>query len=157
MVHYTLAEHPDVIIDVEGKDSRKSREKAMNRLMEMLDNNELPSNLPNGFAPEQFIEVKELPSSTPNPQEDEITQAIQVLSNLASLKLKTQDLKQDALKIRQQIDLLFNEEPISEAEVASLKEGFKVLKTFAQSNVRYRQAKEQAESARQVLDSALQS
>lgn len=156
MVQYTLAEHPDVIINVDGKDSRKSREKAMNRLVEMMDNDELPSNLPNGFGPDQFVEVKEMTGPIANVQDDEVTQAIQLLSNLASLKLKTQELKQDALKVRQQVDLLFDDQPISEAEVASLKEGFKVLKTFAQSNIRYRQAREQAEVARQILDAALE-
>ena len=156
MVQYTLAEHPEVIIAIEGKDSKKSREKAMNQLMEMLDNDQLPSNLPNGFAAEQFIEVKANPSAEPSPEEDEVSQAIQLLSNLASLKLKTQELKQEAIKIRQHVDILFEDAPITEADVASLKEGFKLLKTFAQFNLRFRQAKEQAESARRTLDQALQ-
>lgn len=156
MVQYTLAEHPEVIIDVEGKDSKKAREKAMNRLVEMLDNDEIPSNLSDGFGIDQFIEVKQMPSTGASPEEDEVSQAIQLLSNLASLKLKTQELKQEALKIRNQIDLLFDNAPITEADVSSLKDGFKMLKTFAQSNIRYRQAREQAESARQTLDAALQ-
>lgn len=156
MVQYTLAEHPEVIIDIDGKDSKKSREKAMDQLAEMLDNDELPSNLPNGFSPEQFIEVKQIASPAIGSEEDEVGQAIQILSNLASLKLKTQELKQDALKIRQHINVLFEDTPITEAEVASLKDGFKVLKTFAQFNIRYHQAREQAEQARQTLDKALQ-
>jgi hypothetical protein len=156
MVQYTLAEHPEVIINVEGKDSGKAREKAMNQLMEMLDNDELPSNLPNGFEPAQFIEVKQMSNPSISSEEDEVGQAIQVLSNLASLKLKTQEFKQEALKIRQTIDVLFEDTPIAEADVSSLKEGFKVLKTFAQSNIRYRQAREQAEDARRILDQALQ-
>ncbi|NJO43193.1 MAG: hypothetical protein HC769_13155 [Cyanobacteria bacterium CRU_2_1] len=156
MVQYTLAEHPEVIISITGKDSRKSREKAMDRLVEMMDNDELPSKLPNGFSPEQFVEVKELSNPETNLQDDEVTQAIQLLSNLATLKLKTQELKQDALKIRQQIELLFSDQPITEADVSSLKEGFKLLKTFAQSNIRYREAREQAEAARRILDRALQ-
>jgi len=35
------------------------------------------------------------------------------------------------------VDILFTDEPISEDEIASFKEGFKVLKTFAQANLRY--------------------
>ena len=42
-------------------------------------------------------------------------------------------------------------------EIASLKDGFKVLKNFAQANVRYRDARSKAESARAILDEALQS
>ena len=72
------------------------------------------------------------------------------------LYLQTQELKQDAVKIRQQIDVLFEDTPITEAEVSSLKDGFKVLKAFAQVNIRFRQAREQAEGARRTLDQALQ-
>jgi len=41
--------------------------------------------------------------------------------------------------------------------VNSLKEGFKILKTFAQVNLRYRDSRSQAEQARITLDQALQS
>lgn len=157
MVQYTLAEYPEVLINVNGKDSAKSRQKAMDQLVEMLDNEELPSNLPNGFGPDQFIEVKEMPVNTAmTAQEDDVTEAIQLLSNLANLKLKTQDLKQDALNVRKLVDLLFNDAPVTEAQISELKEGFKVLKNFAQSNIRYREARAQAETARQILDAALQ-
>jgi len=43
------------------------------------------------------------------------------------------------------VDILFTDEPISEDEIASIKEGFKVLKTFAQANLRYQEVKSQAE------------
>lgn len=157
MVQYTLAEFPEVLINVNGKDSSKARQKAMDQLVEMLDNEELPSDLPNGFSPDQFIEVKEMPPNTAAvAQEDDVTEAIQLLSNLANLKLKTQELKQDALNVRKLVDVLFSDEPVSEAEIAEMKEGFKVLKNFAQSNIRYREARAQAESARRILDAALQ-
>jgi hypothetical protein len=81
---------------------------------------------------------------------------VQVLSSLAMLKLKVQDSKTEAMQIRQQIDVLFTDDPISEAEIATLKEGFKVLKTYAQANLRYREARTQAETARAILDQALQ-
>lgn len=157
MVQYTLAEFPEVLINVTGKDSQKSRQKAMDQLVEMLNNEELPSDLPDGFAPDQFIEVKEMPPNTAaTSQEDDVTEAIQLLSNLANLKLKTQDLKQDAMNVRQLVDVLFSDEPITEEQISELKEGFKVLKNFAQSNIRYREARAQAETARNILDAALQ-
>lgn len=196
MVQYTLPDYPDVIINIDGKDSRKAREKAMDRLIEMVNNEELPSDLPEGLSPSEFIEIdesaqptketnvnKDVPpskeSSTKEPaakepvkdtptkepkesqsatgvQEDEITQAIQALSNLATLKLKMQESKNDAMKVRQLVELLFSDESIAEDQVTALKDGFKVLKTFAQTNVRYREAREQAEAARRVIDAALQ-
>ncbi|HEY9752256.1 MAG TPA: hypothetical protein V6C46_04865, partial [Coleofasciculaceae cyanobacterium] len=85
------------------------------------------------------------------------TQAVQILSNLAALKLKVQESRSQALTVRTKIDLLFSDDPVSEDEIANLKEGFKVLKTYAQANLRYREARSQAEEARAVLDQALAS
>ncbi len=154
MVQYTLAQIPDVILTVAGKDSPRSREKAMDQLIELMDAGKLPTDLSDGFAPHQFIEVKEHPHLH-NADEDAITQAVQILSNLAALKLKVQESRSQALTVRTKIDLLFSDDPVSEDEIASLKEGFKVLKSYAQANLRYREARTQAEDARAVLDQAL--
>jgi LPS O-antigen subunit length determinant protein (WzzB/FepE family) len=154
MVEYTLAQSPETIFSVPGKDSAKARERAMDQLMELMDAGKLPTELTDGFSPQQFIEVKEPTPLNPN-DDDAITQAVQVLSNLANLKLKLQESKSDALQIRAKIDVLFSDEPVSEDEIASLKEGFKVLKTYAHANLRYREARAQAEQARTILDRAL--
>lgn len=156
MVQYTLAQSPEVIIPVAGKDSAKAREKAMDQLMELMDDGKLATNLSDGFTPDQFIEVKEpQPTDTVKQQEDAVVEAVQVLSNLASLKVKMQEVRSDALKVRELVDLLFTDEAISDDQVNELKDGFKVLKTFAQNNLRYRDARSQAEEARKVLDEAL--
>ncbi|MCL6435807.1 MAG: hypothetical protein K6T90_16660 [Leptolyngbyaceae cyanobacterium HOT.MB2.61] len=156
MVQYTLVQSPEVILTVPGKDSTKAREKAMDQLIELMDAGKLPTDLSDGFGPDQFIEVKEQPTP-PSPEEDAVTHAVQVLSNLANLKLKVQESRTEALQVRAKIDILFSDEPVTEDEIASLKEGFKVLKTYAQSNLRYREARVQAEQAREVLDRALNS
>ncbi|MBD1935231.1 MULTISPECIES: hypothetical protein [Cyanophyceae] len=156
MVQYTLAQSPEVILTVPGKDSKKAREKAMEQLMELMDAEELPTDLEEGFSPQQLIEVKELQSDEKS-DEDAVTQAVQVLSNLATLKLKVQESRSEALKIRAQVDILFTEQPVSEEEISSLKDGFKVLKNFAQVNQRYLEARSKAEEARAVLDEALKS
>lgn len=156
MVQYTLAQSPEVLLSIPGKDSSKAREKAMDQLIELMDDGKLPTNLSNGFAPDQFIEVKEpQPTDTVKQQEDAVVEAVQVLSNLASLKVKMQEVRTDALKVRELVDLLFTDEPIAEDQVNDLKDGFKVLKTFAQNNLRFREARSLAETARQVLDEAL--
>ncbi|WP_008310477.1 hypothetical protein [Leptolyngbya sp. PCC 6406] len=158
MVQYTLAQSPEVILAVSGKDSRKAREKAMDQLVELMDDGKLPTNLADGFGPHQFIEVKE-PESTPDlkEKEDAVVEAVQVLSHLATLKVKTQESRGEALEVRELVDLLFTDEPITEEQIASLKDGFKSLKNFAQSNLKFREARSQAEAARQVLDEALKS
>ncbi len=156
MVQYTLAQSPEVILTVPGKDSNKAREKAMDKLMEMMDSGDLPTELEDGFSPQQLIEVKESALDNTS-KEDKITEAVQILSNLATLKLKVQDSRSEALEVRKAIDILFTDESVTQEEIAHLKEGFKVLKTFAQANMRYQQAKAKAQDARRVLDEALKS
>lgn len=156
MVQYTLAQSPEVILTVPGKDSPKAREKAMDQLMERMDAGELPTELEEGFSPEQLIEVKE-PATDTTSDEDAVTHAVQILSNLATLKLKVQESRAEALAVRAAVDILFTDKSVSEDEVSRLKDGFKVLKTFAQANLRYQEARSKAEKARAVLDQALKS
>ncbi len=155
MARYTLAQSPEIILTVTGKDSPKTREKAMVELMELMDSGKLDTDLADGFSPDQFIEIKELAVS--EDREDPITQAVQVLNNLATLKIKIQELRSDAMQVRSQIDILFTDEIVSEEQINSIKEGFKILKSFAQLNMRFLDARSQAENARQVLDEALKS
>ena len=156
MVRYTLVQSPEIILTVSGKDSDKAREKAMDKLMEIMEAGDLPSELEEGFSPQQLIEVKE-PSMDTSSGEDTIIEAVQLLSNLATLKLKVQDTRAEALEVRKLVDILFSNQSVSEEEISSLKEGFKALKNFAQANLRYKDAREKAELARQVLDQALKS
>jgi hypothetical protein len=156
MVKYTLKEDPEAAIEVPGKDSPKARTKAMEKLMELMDGGQLKTTLDGGFGPNDFIEVEEHPDTEPSAEENEVVRAVQILNRLASLKLKMQQTQQDAGEIRAIVDLLFTDTPISEEDVLRLKEGFKVLNKFAQANIQYREARSQAESAREVLNRALQ-
>ena len=79
------------------------------------------------------------------------------MSNLATLKLKVQESRAEASEIRKAVDILFSDQSVTEEEITRLKEGFKVLKNFAQANMRYQEARAKAEQARQVLDQALKS
>lgn len=157
MVQYTLAQSPEIILTVPGKDSTKAREKAMDQLMKLMDDGKLPTELEDGFGPQQLIEVKETPTGDTTSDEDAISQAVQVLSNLATLKLKVQESRTEALEIRKIVDILFLDKSVTEEEIARLKEGFKVLKNYAQANLRYQEARTKAEEARQILDRALKS
>jgi hypothetical protein len=154
MVQYTLAQSPEVLIDVPGRDSNKAREKAMDQLMALMDDDKLPTELDDGFNPKDFIEVKE-PKNDPTDEENEVVDAVQTLSNLAKLKVKVQGSREEALKVRELVDLLFTDEVIEEEQIEELNNGFKALKTFAQTNLRYRDAKDDALAAREVLDNAL--
>ncbi|MGD1853027.1 MAG: hypothetical protein ACFB2W_02145 [Leptolyngbyaceae cyanobacterium] len=155
MVQYTIPQSPeDVLITISGRDSAKACEKAMDQLLEMMSDGELTADLDDGFTPKDFIEVKEH-KTEPTPEENAVVDAVQVLSNLANLKVKVQSSRSEALQVRELVDLLFTDDVIEEEQLEELKSGFKVLKTFAQSNLRYRDARENAKEARQVLDAAL--
>lgn len=154
MVQYTLTQSPEVVLTVPGKDSNKARDKAMEQLLDLMENGKLPTDLSEGFSPQEFIEVKE-PVLQTQPEEDAVTHAVQLLSNLATLKMKVQSSRTEAMEVRSQIDKLFTDEVVSEEELNDLKKGFKVLQTFAQSNLRYREARSQAEEARTIIDRAL--
>ncbi|MBE9213090.1 hypothetical protein IQ247_10455 [Plectonema cf. radiosum LEGE 06105] len=156
MVRYTIVQSPEIILTVPGKDSNKAREKAMDKLMEIMEAGDLPTQLEEGFGPQQLIEVKEASMDTAS-GEDTIIEAVQLLSNLATLKLKVQETRSEALEVRKLVDILFSDQSVSEEEISHLKEGFKSLKNFAQANLRYKEAREKAEEARQVLDQALKS
>ncbi|WP_017299585.1 hypothetical protein [Nodosilinea nodulosa] len=157
MVQYTLAQSPDVVLTVSGKDSRKAREKALDQLMAMLDEGELPTALADGFSAEQLVEVQTpTTSAAVQQQEESVVDAIQVLNQLATLKVKVQASRDEALQVRQLVDLLFTDDPMTDDQLTELKDGFKVLKAFAQSNLRFKEARAQAETARQVLDQALE-
>ncbi|MGB3651606.1 MAG: capsid protein p24 [Rivularia sp. (in: cyanobacteria)] len=156
MVRYTIVQSPEIILTVPGKDSSKARDKAMDKLMEIMEAGDLPTELEEGFSPQQLIEVKE-PSMNTSNGEDKIVEAVQLLSNLATMKLKVQETRTEALEVRKLVDILFSDQSVSEEEISSLKEGFKALKNFAQANLRYKDAREKAEEARQVLDQALKS
>jgi len=156
MVQYTLAQSPEVNLPVRGKDSPKAREKAMDQLVELMDNGTLPTTLADGFDPQDLIVVDPPePADAVRQQEEEVVEAVQVLNQLATLKVKMQDSRDSALEVWRLVDLLFSDDPISEEQVSRLKEGFKVLKSFAQNNLRFREARTEAEQARQVLDAAL--
>lgn len=128
----------------------------MDQLITLLDDGDLPTSLADGFSADQLVEVAPPPPSVATQQQEEsVVQAIQVLHQLATLKVKLQDSRDQALQVRALVDLLFSNEPISDNQLADLKDGFKILKSFAQSNLRFREARSQAEQARQVLDQAL--
>ncbi|MEM6592085.1 MAG: hypothetical protein AAF651_09525, partial [Cyanobacteria bacterium P01_C01_bin.73] len=59
MVQYTLAQSPEVVIPVPGKDSKKARDKAMDHLVSLMDEGKLPTSLSDGFDPQQFITVQD--------------------------------------------------------------------------------------------------
>ena len=163
MAKYTIAECPEFSVTVRGKDSPATRQRAMDKIMDLMDTDELPTELLDGLSSEQLIEVKEEASDAEKDadtaEEDAVIRAVRELNNLANLKIKVQELHQAAVKARKDLDILFTDTPIEQEQdqfKELLKGSFKVLKDFAVASVNYKEAKIKAENARTVLDTALQ-
>lgn len=160
MARYTIAECPEISISVRGRDSLTTRERALDKIMQLIDNDELPTELPEGLSSEQLIEVKESNEHIDSEiEEDVVVRAVRELNNLANLKIKLQELHQAAIKVRKDLDVLFIDTPIElepEQFKENIKSSFKILKDFAVVLINYKDAKNKAENARIVLDEALQ-
>jgi len=162
MATYTIPEVPDVLVTVRGKDSISTRQKALDKIADMLSSGELPTEVPKGLTPELLI-LTETPARTTDAEGDEeqepLSMAVREVHKFLLLKIKTQRLKQLAVQARQNIDTILTEESI-EQDLDQLEEtvkgDYKTLKEFVLALGEYRQAKAGAESALAILDEALQ-
>lgn len=162
MPQYSLAEDPSIVIDVPGKnDTKKTREAAIEKLLELMDSGEVDLDLKEGFGPDELIPLK-TPSSKPisdrieknNEETDVIAQAVQVLTQYATMRQKVEELRPAAQEARNQIDRLF-EGSVNVEEIEQIKQGLKSIKVFAQNNLQLREALPEAEQARRTLDEAM--
>ena len=159
---YTLAQAPEVQVSVPGKDSVTTRDKALDKIKQMLESGELPTELSIGLSTEQLI-LTVAPGKITNAEGDEEQEPLEVavreLQKFLFLKLRTQRLKLGATQARQIIATILTEET-NEQDVDQLEEmlkgNFKTLKEFVGVLKEYRQAKPGAETALIILDEALE-
>jgi len=162
MATYVLAELPDILITVRGKDSITTRQKALDKIADMLSSGELSTEVPKGLTPDLLI-LTEAPARTTDAEGDEeqepLSMAVRELHKFLLLKIRTQRLKQLAVQARQNIDTILTEESI-EQDLDQLEEtvkgDYKTLKEFVLALGEYRQTKTGAEAALAILDEALQ-
>jgi len=161
MATYVLAELPDILITVRGKDSITTRQKALDKIADMLSSGELSTEVPKGLTPEQLI-LSETPAKTTEPESDEeqepLSMAVREVHKFLLLKIKTQRLKQLALQARQNIDTILTLESIEQdfdQLEEMLKGDYKTIKEFVGALGEYRQTKTGAEAALRLLDEAL--
>jgi len=162
MATYVLAELPDILITVRGKDSITTRQKALEKIADMLSSGELSTEVPKGLTPDLLI-LTEAPARTTDAEGDEeqepLSMAVRELHKFLLLKIRTQRLKQLAVQARQNIDTILTEESI-EQDLDQLEEtvkgDYKTLKEFVLALGEYRQTKTGAEAALAILDEALQ-
>jgi hypothetical protein len=101
MATYTIAECPEINVTVRGKDSPTVRQKALDKIIELMDSDELPTELPEGLSAEQLVEIKEQPNNDSDTDEAEegVIKAVRELNNLASLKIKLQEIYQQLSRL----------------------------------------------------------
>lgn len=152
---YTIPQCPELIIEVPNSDSDKARCKATQELIQLINEGRLSVQIPEGFSTSQLIEITEKDLMAED--EGKIINAVKILSKFSTSKQKTQELYDQAIEARKQLDVLFSNRRVSHEEFQRIKEGFKVLKEFALANLRYKEVLPEAENARLLLDEALES
>lgn len=138
MPQYTLPQCPDLSFQVVGKDSDNARYKVLKQIVKSINDGQLKIKLPEGFSTWELIEITEKDLMAKD--EDKIIEAIKVLNKLSSSKQKTQELRGQALKAQSHLDALFDNKFLTEEEYKNIEEGLKVIKDFAQANLRYKEA-----------------
>lgn len=153
MPQYTLPQCPELSFQVVGKDSDNARYKVLKQIVKSINDGQLKIKLPEGFSTWELIEITEKDLMAKD--EDKIIEAVKVLNKLSSSKQKTQELHGQALKAQSHLDALFGNKFLTEEEYKNIEEGLKVIKEFAQANLRYKEAIPDAKKARLLLDEAL--
>jgi len=151
---YTILQRPELLIKVSNSDPDKARYKATQELVRLINEEQLGVQIPQGFSTRQLIEIAEKDLMAEG--EDKVVEAVKVLSKLSAAKQKVQELYEQAVEARQQTDVLFENRKISVEEFQRIEEGLKVIKEFAQANLRYKEALPDAKIARSLIDEALE-
>lgn len=153
MTLYTIPQCPEMLFHTIKKELRKARYHILEQIIELINSDELHITLPEGFSARQIIEITEEDLMADG--EDKVTQAVKILSKLADSKRKIQILHDEAMKIRNLINLLFDSQKISDEQYQNLDKGFKILREYAHAHLRYKEALIEAEEARVILDETL--
>jgi hypothetical protein len=151
---YTIPQCPGLLIKVSNSDPDKARYKATQELVRLINEERSGIQIPEGFSTRQLIEITEKDLMAEG--EDKIIEAVKVLSKLSAAKQKVQELHEQAIEAIQQTDALFESRKVSVEEFQRIEEGLKVIKEFAQANLRYKEALPDAKSARLLIEKALE-
>jgi len=106
MTYYVAPYCPENLLKVKAQDERAARFEAARKLARSINEGHLSIKLPNGFSTRRLIEIKREDLMSRN--EEEIIQAVKVLSKLSYARQKVQDLYEQSQKARQDIDVLLS-------------------------------------------------
>ena len=153
MLGYTLPQCPELLLRVASSDSDNARYKALKNIVELINTGDLKIKLPEGFSTWQLIEIKEQDLMATG--ENRIIEAVKLLNKLSVSKQRMQELNEQALQARRNIDALFVNKVLAKEDFKNIEEGLKIIREFAQAILRYKEASTEAKEALSILDEAL--
>lgn len=154
MPSYTVPQCPEILFNVQGSNRDKATFQALQQLVSLINQGSLDNARFRRFNSKSFIEVTDKDLMAQN--EDKLIKAIKTLSKLAVSKQAVQVLREQTLEAYKCIETLFGEDEISKEDFEKIRDDFKILKEFALSNLRYKEALIDAKEARLIVDKALE-
>lgn len=151
---YTTPQYPEFIFNVRSSNRDKATFQALQQLVDLINQGTLDSGKSKRFNSKSFIGLTEKDLMAHN--EDKLIDAVKVLSKLATSRQVVQDLHEKSLEAYRYIDILFRKDKISKEDFQIIQDSLKVIKEFGLANLRYKEARIDAEEARLIVDQALE-
>ncbi|MBM0740883.1 hypothetical protein JOY44_04505 [Phormidium sp. CLA17] len=151
---YTTPQYPEFIFNVRGSNRDKATFQALQQLVSLINQGTLDSGRFKEFNSKSFIELTEKDLMANN--EDKLIDAVKVLSKLATSRQTVQDLHENFLEAYRHIDILFGKDRTSKEDFQKIQDSLKVIKEFGLANLRYKEALIDAETARLIVEQALE-
>jgi len=153
-MHYSLPNNPEIVIEVPGKkDTPSAREKAMKKVLSMLDDGEVE--LPDGFSDTQLVIVSSTSSEAAD-LSDPVISATETVRHFAKVKARLEKNFSSAEAARSAIARAFESpESISEDDIAAVESGSESLLEYLKALKEEVGMLRAVEEARKVLSGLL--
>jgi len=152
---YSLPNNPEIVIEVPGKkDSASAREKAMKKLLSMIDDGEV--DLPEGFSDTQFVIVSSTSAGSADDVSDPVVSATETVRQFAKVKARLEKNFPASEAARTAIARAFvSPESISDDDIAVIESGSDSLFEYIKALKEEMGMVGAVEQARQVLSGLL--
>ncbi|MBW4460062.1 MAG: hypothetical protein KME47_07475 [Nodosilinea sp. WJT8-NPBG4] len=154
MPTYTTPQRPDILIKAKGSSYEKATYNALLQIDDFIQQGYLDDERFKDFSSKSFIEIKEQDFMAKD--EKELIDSVIILSKLFVSKRNIQDLKEQARKALVTLNILFEEKEIDEVDYTSIQNSLKLIKKYAVNNLRYKEVLIEAETARKVVEKAVE-
>lgn len=153
MHYYAAPQCPSCLLISKSKSEKHARFKAAQELSTLIADGSLKVKMPNGFSTRQFIRITKEDLMSNN--EEEISNAVKVLSKLSKAKEKVQRLHELSLEAYESIDCLFEEAFITVEKYQEIEISLRTIHDYAKAASAYKEALPESKQARDFLAEAL--